>query len=164
MPKWFSNLGLTAAAPASGESILPIQITFRDAAIIDLRRRADAKRWPERKTGMNATQDVQLATMCELAHYWKTDYDWSGVERRLNRLPQYMTNIDRLDIQPSGHSSRRERPSRRDLCSTQKLGRESMSILDSFATTGAVNGGHFAEWVQPQLSSAELRTSFRPLR
>ncbi len=66
--------------------------------LADLRRRVLATRWPERETVSDDTQGVQLATMQKLARYWATDYDWRKVEARLNALPQFITEIDGLDI------------------------------------------------------------------
>ena len=66
--------------------------------VADLRRRIDATRWPERETVTDTSQGVQLATMQELARYWATDYDWRKCEAKLNALPQFITEIDGLDI------------------------------------------------------------------
>jgi pimeloyl-ACP methyl ester carboxylesterase len=67
-------------------------------ALIDLRRRVKATKWPRRETVTDASQGVQLATMRELARYWETDYDWRKVEAMLNALPQFTTDIDGLEI------------------------------------------------------------------
>ena len=93
----------SGAAPAtsSGEKpggIRPFHINFPDEALADLRRRILATRWPDRETVPDATQGVQLATMKALASYWGTEYDWRKVEARLNALPQFITEIDGLDI------------------------------------------------------------------
>lgn len=82
----------------SGESIRPFHIDFPNAALVDLRRRITATNWPERETVEDASQGVQLATMRALAQYWQEKYDWRKVEARLNALPQFITNIDELDI------------------------------------------------------------------
>jgi pimeloyl-ACP methyl ester carboxylesterase len=66
--------------------------------LTELRRRINATRWPERETVMDASQGVQLATIQKLARYWATDYDWRKIEAKLNALPQFMTEIDGLDI------------------------------------------------------------------
>jgi pimeloyl-ACP methyl ester carboxylesterase len=87
-----------SAASAENKSIRPFRINVPEDAIVDLRRRINATKWPERETVTDATQGVQLATMRELARYWQTDYDWRKVEARLNALPQFMTEIDGLDI------------------------------------------------------------------
>jgi pimeloyl-ACP methyl ester carboxylesterase len=69
-----------------------------EAELSELRRRIDATKWPERETVTDASQGVQLATMQALARYWATDYDWRTCEARLNALPQFVTEIDGLDI------------------------------------------------------------------
>jgi pimeloyl-ACP methyl ester carboxylesterase len=63
-----------------------------------LRRRINATKWPERETVADASQGVQLATMQALARYWATEYDWRACEARLNAVPQFITEIDGLDI------------------------------------------------------------------
>ena len=73
-------------------------VNVPEADLNDLRKRINATKWPERETVTDATQGVQLATMQELARYWGTDYDWRKVEARLNALPQFVTEIDGLDI------------------------------------------------------------------
>jgi pimeloyl-ACP methyl ester carboxylesterase len=73
-------------------------VNVPEAELTELRRRINATRWPERETVMDVSQGVQLATMQKLARYWATDYDWRKVEARLNALPQFITNIDGLDI------------------------------------------------------------------
>ena len=78
--------------------IRPFSFTASDEALADLRRRVNATQWPERETVTDASQGVQLATMRELARYWATDYDWRKVEARLHALPQFITEIDGLDI------------------------------------------------------------------
>ncbi len=85
------------AATGDG-AIRPFRIDVPEEALVDLRRRIAATRWPERETVADATQGVKLATMRELARYWQTDYDWRKVEGRLNALPQFITEIDGLDI------------------------------------------------------------------
>ena len=81
---------------ADKNAIRPFQVNVRDADLTELRRRIEATRWPDRET--DASQGVQLATMQELARYWATEYDWRKVEARLNALPQFITEIDGLDI------------------------------------------------------------------
>src|ERR671933_1263159 len=83
---------------ASDESIRPFQFHASDEALADLRRRIAATNWPERELVTDASQGVQLATMQKLARYWETEHDWRKVEARLNALPQFMTEIDGLDI------------------------------------------------------------------
>jgi pimeloyl-ACP methyl ester carboxylesterase len=79
-------------------AIRPFTIEFPQDAVDDMRRRIAATRWPERETVDDDSQGVPLAMMQELAGYWATDYDWSGCEARLNALPNYLTEIDGLDI------------------------------------------------------------------
>src|SRR3984957_7925025 len=69
-----------------------------EAELTELRRRINNTRWPERETVTDATQGVQLATIQELAHYWATDYDWRKCEAKINALPNFITEIDGLDI------------------------------------------------------------------
>jgi pimeloyl-ACP methyl ester carboxylesterase len=69
-----------------------------EAELIELRRRINATKWPDRELVADATQGVQLATVQALARYWGTEYDWRKVEARLNALPQFITEIDGLDI------------------------------------------------------------------
>ena len=76
----------------------PLRVNFPEAELTELRRRIKATRWPERETVTDPSQGVQLATIQELARYWATDYDWRKCEARLNALPQFMTEIDGLDI------------------------------------------------------------------
>ena len=78
--------------------IRPFQVEISDEALADLRRRVVATQWPERETVSDSSQGVPLAPMQELARYWATDYDWRRVEARLQDLPQFMTEIDGLDI------------------------------------------------------------------
>ncbi|HTR09284.1 MAG TPA: epoxide hydrolase [Paraburkholderia sp.] len=79
-------------------AIRPLRVHAPESQLIDLKRRINATRWPERETVPDASQGVQLATMQELARYWAADYDWRKVEARLNALPQFVTEIDGLDI------------------------------------------------------------------
>jgi pimeloyl-ACP methyl ester carboxylesterase len=87
--------------PASAEdqtSIRPFRFNAPEEDLVGLRRRILATKWPEREQVGDASQGVQLATMQELARYWATDYDWRKVEGRLNALPNFITEIDGLDI------------------------------------------------------------------
>src|SRR5689334_3716165 len=74
------------------------KVNVPEAELTELRRRINATRWPERETVPDATQGVQLATTQALAKYWAKEYDWRKVEARLNALPQFVTEIDGLDI------------------------------------------------------------------
>ena len=90
--------GITQIAAGDPSSIRPLRVHVPEATLTDLRRRIVATQWPERETVDDASQGVQLATMQRLAHYWANDYNWRKVEARLNSLPQYVTEIDGLDI------------------------------------------------------------------
>jgi pimeloyl-ACP methyl ester carboxylesterase len=79
-------------------SIRPFRIEFPDEALSDLRRRISATRWPDRETVSDDSQGVRLALMQELAGYWGTDYDWRPCQEKLNGLPNFVTEIDGLDI------------------------------------------------------------------
>jgi pimeloyl-ACP methyl ester carboxylesterase len=90
----------TVAAPASGDkaALRTLRVHVPDAQLTDLRQRIKAMRWPSRETVTDASQGVRLATMQNLARYWSGSYDWRKVEARLNALPQFVTEIDGLDI------------------------------------------------------------------
>ena len=79
-------------------AIRPFRFEAPEAELIEMRRRINATRWPERETVADQTQGVQLATTQALARYWATEYDWRKCEARLNALPQFITEIDGLDI------------------------------------------------------------------
>ena len=78
--------------------IHPFQIDIPDEALAELRRRIAATQWPEKETVLDESQGVPLATMQKLARHWQTEYDWRKVESALNALPQFITEIDGLDI------------------------------------------------------------------
>jgi pimeloyl-ACP methyl ester carboxylesterase len=84
--------------PAEKTALRPFRVDVPEAELVDLRRRINAAKWPERETVADESQGVQFATMQKLARYWATDYDWRKVEARLNALPQFVTEIDGLDI------------------------------------------------------------------
>jgi hypothetical protein len=73
-------------------------VSVPEAELTDLRRRINATKFPERETVNDMSQGVPLATVEKLARYWATEYDWRKVEVRLNALPQFITEIDGLDI------------------------------------------------------------------
>ena len=79
-------------------AIRPFHVSIPEKALADLRRRIRATRWPEKETVADESQGVPLATMQELARHWATRYDWRKAEAKLNAFPQFMTNIDGLDI------------------------------------------------------------------
>ena len=86
------------SAVAEATAIRAFRIDVPEEQLVDLRRRLAATRWPERETVADATQGVQLATMQKLVRYWGTEYDFRRFEARLNALPQFITEIDGLDI------------------------------------------------------------------
>ena len=79
-------------------SIRPFRVSFPEAALADLRRRINATVWPEKEPVADASQGVQLATIQAVARYWATEYDWRPCEARLNAVPNFITEIDGLDI------------------------------------------------------------------
>src|ERR1700737_554265 len=87
-----------ATAVAEDAAMRPFRIDVSEEALVDLRRRVAATRWPERETVADDSQGVRLATIQELARYWMSDYDWRKCETKLNALPQFMTDIEGLDI------------------------------------------------------------------
>ena len=83
---------------AEDNTVRPFRVDIPEDELADLRRRIAATRWPERETVADESQGVQLATMQELVRYWGTEYDFRRFEARLNALPQFITEIDGLDI------------------------------------------------------------------
>ncbi len=92
-----TQAGATSHA-ADPNAVRPFQVNVPEAELTDLRRRIDATRWPERETVTDHSQGVPLATMQKLARYWATEYDWRKVEARLNAVPNFIIEIDDLDI------------------------------------------------------------------
>jgi pimeloyl-ACP methyl ester carboxylesterase len=86
------------ALAAGAVAIRPFRIDVSDQDLEDLRRRLAATRWPDKETAADESQGVPLAVLQELVQYWQTDYDWRKVETQLNSLPQFITEIDGLDI------------------------------------------------------------------
>jgi pimeloyl-ACP methyl ester carboxylesterase len=85
-------------AGVSAGAIRPFHVDVPEKALVDLRQRIAATRWPERETVKDESQGVQFATMQKLARYWATEHDWRKCEAKLNALPQFITEIDGLDI------------------------------------------------------------------
>ena len=79
-------------------TVRPFEIDFPEAELTELRRRINATRWPERETVADDSQGARLSMMQDLARYWGTDYDWGKCEAKLNALPNFITEIDGLDI------------------------------------------------------------------
>ena len=87
-----------SASPTDEAAIRPFQVKFSEGELVDLRKRINATRWPQREPVADASQGVQLATIQKLARFWATEYDWRECEAKLNALPQFLTKIDGLDI------------------------------------------------------------------
>src|SRR5580698_9219222 len=92
-----SNATQRGSEPA--DAIRPFRVIVPETELTELRKRILATRWPERETVADATQGVQLATMQSLADYWANEYDWRKIEAKMNALPQFVTEIDGLDVQ-----------------------------------------------------------------
>jgi pimeloyl-ACP methyl ester carboxylesterase len=84
--------------PAEDSTIHPFKISFPEAELTELRRRVAATRWPERELVSDDSQGAPLAMMQDLARHWAADYDWRPCETALNALPNFVTEIDGLDI------------------------------------------------------------------
>jgi pimeloyl-ACP methyl ester carboxylesterase len=93
-----SLLPLRPVSAAKNDEIRPFRVNIPNDELVDLRKRVLATRWPDRETVADPSQGVQLMTIQQLARYWGTDHDWRKVEARLNALPQFITEIDGLDI------------------------------------------------------------------
>jgi pimeloyl-ACP methyl ester carboxylesterase len=89
---------VTQQTGSDNTAIRPFRVHVPEAELVELRKRINATRWPERETVADASQGVQLAMMQALAGYWATEYDWRKCEARLQALPNFMTEIDGLDI------------------------------------------------------------------
>ncbi|WP_371680068.1 epoxide hydrolase family protein [Microvirga sp. KLBC 81] len=87
-----------AGAATEDTAIRPFKFRASDEELADLKRRIKATKWPSRELVADDSQGVRLATMQKLAGYWANEYDWRKVEQRLATLPQFVTNIDGVDI------------------------------------------------------------------
>src|SRR6202158_712230 len=88
----------TQRGSEQADAIRPLHVSVPEAELTELRRRINATKWPERETVADASQGVQLAAIQGLGPYWGADDGWSKVEARLNALPNFITEIDGLDI------------------------------------------------------------------
>ncbi|HME21543.1 MAG TPA: alpha/beta fold hydrolase [Acetobacteraceae bacterium] len=86
------------ATAAEREAIRPFQVYFPEEALVDLRRRLAATRLPDKETVADHSQGVPLKTVQQVLRYWQSDYDWRKVETRINAVPNFITEIDGLDI------------------------------------------------------------------
>jgi pimeloyl-ACP methyl ester carboxylesterase len=91
-------MAVTPEMPAGATAIRPFKFEVSEAEIEELRARIAATRWPEKETVADQSQGVPLTMIQKLARYWMTDYDWRTCEANLNVLPQFITEIDGLDI------------------------------------------------------------------
>src|SRR4051812_14210301 len=89
---------MSLISESAATDVRELQIGFPQEDLDDLRRRIAATRWPERETVDDDSQGVPLALMQDLARYWATDYDWRRCEAALAALPNFVTEIDGLDI------------------------------------------------------------------
>ena len=87
-----------SSAAETAIDIRPFQVEIPEEELAELRRRIEATRWPSKELVEDRSQGVQLATMQALARYWTTDYDWRKAEAKLNALPQFITEIDGVEI------------------------------------------------------------------
>jgi len=93
-----SQSSATQRGSEQADAIRPFHVNVAEAELTEMRRRINATKWPERETVTDASQGVQLATMQALARYWATEYDWRKIEAKMKALPQFITEIDGLDI------------------------------------------------------------------
>src|SRR4051794_11681076 len=91
-------MSATDVPAGTSTAVRELQVGFPEADLDDLRARINATRWPERETVVDDSQGVPLALMQDLARHWASDYDWRRCEAELNALPNFMTEIDGLDI------------------------------------------------------------------
>ena len=90
------HAGMAVAEVGSGTR--PFRVEFPEESLLDLRRRINATRWPDRETVSDQSQGIQLAKLQPLMRYWGTKYDWRKIEAKMNALPQFTTDIDGIDI------------------------------------------------------------------
>ena len=79
-------------------AIRPFKVSFPESDLSELRKRINTTRWPDKETVADASEGVQLAVIQKIARYWGTEYDWRACESKLNALPNFITEIDGLDI------------------------------------------------------------------
>ena len=97
-PAGTGSIPAIPGAAAEGNTIRPFRVDIPDDQVAELRRRVAATRWPDRETVADRSQGAQLAKIQELVRYWGSGYDWRRCEAALNALPQFVTEIDGLDI------------------------------------------------------------------
>jgi pimeloyl-ACP methyl ester carboxylesterase len=90
--------GATATGSEASAKIRPFRINVPQRDLLDLQRRVATTRWPDPETVPDQSQGVRQDTLREFVRYWETKYDWRKLERKVNQLPQFLTEIDGLDI------------------------------------------------------------------
>src|SRR3982751_4159087 len=93
-----SRSGEAADSQINSNAVRPFRVSVSKEQLTDLRRRIKSTKWPTRELVPDASQGVQLATIQKLSKYWASEYDWRKVEAKLNALPNFITEIDGLDI------------------------------------------------------------------
>jgi len=91
-------MSVTTEKPAAATAVRPFRVEVPDEELADLRRRISATLWPDPETVPDESQGAQLGRLQGLLRYWGTDYDWRRAEAKLNALPQFVTEIDGLDL------------------------------------------------------------------
>ena len=99
---------MTAKASETRDAIRPFQVSIPEMALADLRRRLTEARLPEQETVSDFSQGVPVKTVKQVLKHWQTEYDWRKVEARINAVPDFMTEIDGLDIHFINVRSRHE--------------------------------------------------------
>src|SRR5687768_16870786 len=102
-------MSVTTAGSVGATPVRPFRVEVPEAEVAELRRRIAATRWPSKELVNDRSQGVQSATVQALARYWTTEHDWRRCEAKLNALPQFMTEIDGVDIHFIHVRSRHER-------------------------------------------------------
>ena len=93
-----SQPSIRATTASEGDAIRPFRVNIPEEALVDLRNRLAATRLPERETVADNSQGVPLATVQKVLRYWANEYDWRKIETKLNSYPNFITEIDGLDI------------------------------------------------------------------
>ena len=93
-----SLLSADRGIASTSDEVRPFRVDVPEEALVDLRRRIETTRWPDHETVADRSQGVRLTNFQEVVRYWATDYDWRRAEAKLNALPQFVTEIDGLDI------------------------------------------------------------------
>jgi hypothetical protein len=138
IPNAGSPIPANASATAEDKAIRPFKFNASKDALADMRKRIAATRWPDKETVTDQSQGVQLATIQKLARYWATDYDWRKCEAKLNALPQFITEIDGVDIHFI--HVRSKNPNALPLIVTHALARLDHRAVEDHRSAGESNG------------------------